>query len=61
MTHFLAPIPADRKSVEGEERGYAAFDRALGLGLEDEAAGHVIDAQEVFDRLETKYAASALR
>jgi len=54
-------IRRDQEISEGQNRWLAALDRAVQMGLADEAAGHMIDAQDVFDRLETKYAARAPR
>ncbi|MBX3576475.1 MAG: type II toxin-antitoxin system ParD family antitoxin [Rhizobiaceae bacterium] len=45
--------------VQEREARLAQLDAAIQKGLDDVAAGRVTDAEEVFDRLEKKYAAMA--
>jgi antitoxin ParD1/3/4 len=45
--------------LEERERKLAALDAAIARSLADVEAGRVTDADEVFDRLEAKYAAMA--
>jgi antitoxin ParD1/3/4 len=45
--------------VQERESRLAALDAALAVGLADIKAGRVKPAEEVFDRLEAKYAAMA--
>ena len=45
--------------VQERESRLAALDAALAIGLADIEAGRVTPADEVFDRLEAKYAAMA--
>ena len=49
----------DLEPAVERERRLAALDSALAQALEDEAAGRVKPAQEVFDRLSAKYKAMA--
>jgi len=49
----------DLEPTVEQERRLAALDAALALALEDEAAGRVKPAEEVFDRLSAKYKAMA--
>jgi antitoxin ParD1/3/4 len=46
--------------MEERERKLAALDAALARSIADSEAGRVRDAEEVFDRLEAKYARMAL-
>jgi len=43
--------------VQDRESRLTALDAAIARGLADEAAGRLIDADTVFDRLEAKYRA----
>jgi antitoxin ParD1/3/4 len=45
--------------VQDRETRLAALDAAIERGLADEAAGRMVDADVVFDRLEAKYRAMA--
>jgi len=45
--------------VQEREARLAALDAAIARGLEDAEAGRVTPAEQVFDRLEAKYAALA--
>ena len=54
-------IRRDQETSEGQTRWLAALDHTIELGLADEAAGHVVDAHQVFDRLEAKYTVRAPR
>lgn len=45
------------RMMEERERRLSALDAAIERGLADDAAGRVKPADEVFDRLEAKYAA----
>lgn len=45
--------------VQEREARLAQLDAAIQKGLDDVEAGRVVDADEVFDRLEKKYAAMA--
>ena len=47
--------------IQDREARLAALDAAIAEGLEDVRAGRVTPADEVFDRLETKYRAMANR
>lgn len=47
--------------VQEREAKLAALDAALARGIADAEAGRVKPAEEVFDRLEAKYAAQASR
>ncbi len=47
--------------VQERESRMAALDAALAIGLADIEAGRVTPADEVFDRLEAKYATMALK
>ena len=47
--------------IQERETRLAALDASIARGLADADAGRVKPSSEVFDRLETKYAASALR
>jgi predicted transcriptional regulator len=50
--------PKSRDHMSDEERAiWAKFDAEIQKGLDDVAAGRLKDADEVFDRLEAKYAA----
>lgn len=51
-----------REEMSDEERAiWAKFDAEIQTGFDDIEAGRLKDADEVFDRLESKYAAMALR
>jgi antitoxin ParD1/3/4 len=52
-------IRRDREVSDGQERWLVALDMSIAQGLADEAAGNVIDADDVLDRLEAKYIAMA--
>ena len=58
-------MTAKRKSrdqMSGEERAiWAKFDAEIQKGFDDIEAGRLKDADEVFDRLEAKYAAMSRR
>lgn len=50
--------PQSREQMLDEERAVRAkFDAEIQKGFDDIAAGRLKDADEVFDRLEAKYAA----
>jgi predicted transcriptional regulator len=54
--------PKSRDEMSDEERAiWAKFDAEIQKGLDDIKLGRLIDADEVFDRLETKYAAMQRR
>jgi antitoxin ParD1/3/4 len=50
-------IRRDQTISDGYQHWLAGLDLAIEQGLADEAAGRLVDAGEVFDRLEAKYAA----
>lgn len=50
-------IRRDQTEIADKERWLAALDAAVERGMEDIAAGRVVDANDVFDRLEAKYRA----
>ena len=54
------PKPRDEMSPE-EREIWAKFDTEIQKGFDDIAAGRLKDADEVFDRLEAKYAAMSQR
>jgi antitoxin ParD1/3/4 len=45
--------------VEEREKRLAALDAALARGLDDAEQGRLVDSEDVFDRLERKYATLA--
>lgn len=47
------------RMMDEREQRLAAFDAAIDRGIQDMEAGRVIDADEVFARLEAKYARMA--
>jgi predicted transcriptional regulator len=50
--------PKSRDEMSDEERAiWAKFDAEIQKGIDDISAGRLKDADEVFDRLEAKYAA----
>jgi antitoxin ParD1/3/4 len=54
--------PKPREEMTDREREiWAKFDAEIQKGLDDVEAGRLKDADEVFDRLEAKYAAMSLR
>ena len=54
--------PKSRDEMSDEERAvWAKFDAEIQKGFDDIKAGRLKDADEVFDRLEVKYAAMARR
>lgn len=54
--------PKRREEMTPQERGiWAKFDAEIQRGFDDIAAGRLKDADEVFDRLEAKYAAMTRR
>ena len=51
-----------REQMTDEERAiWAKFDAEIQMGYDDIEAGRLKDADEVFDRLEAKYAAMSRR
>ena len=54
--------PKQREEMSDEDRAiWAKFDVEIQKGLDDVEAGRLKDADEVFDRLEAKYAAMSQR
>jgi len=54
--------PKSRDEMTDEERAiWAKFDAEIQKGFDDIDAGRLKDADEVFDRLEAKYAAMSQR
>lgn len=54
--------PKSREGMSDEERAiWAKFDAEIRKGFDDIEAGRLKDADEVFDRLEAKYATMARR
>ncbi|HET7606086.1 MAG TPA: hypothetical protein VFK28_08465 [Sphingomicrobium sp.] len=54
--------PRSRDQMTDEERAiWAKFDAEIQKGIDDMEAGRLKNADEVFDRLEAKYAAMAQR
>ena len=54
--------PRSRDEMSDEERAtWAKFDAEIRKGFDDIKAGRLKDADEVFDRLEAKYAAMGRR
>jgi len=54
--------PKPREEMTDEERAiWAKFDIEIQKGFDDIEAGRLKDADEVFDRLEAKYAAMSQR
>lgn len=54
--------PKPREEMSPREREiWARFDAEIQKGFDDIAAGRLKDADEVFDRLEAKYAAMSQR
>lgn len=58
----MSAKPKHREDMSPEERAiWARFDAEIQKGFDDIEAGRLKDADEVFDRLEAKYAAMAQR
>ncbi len=57
--YILDLIRRDQEAIDDDEHWLTELHQAIDAGLADEAAGRLVDAEEVFARLEAKYSARA--